>query len=103
MIGKETVALMKSKENLHRTEQNMATIAMDRRQSDLTEGHCKRCLAFLRRYGSEGEKKTTMIFTALRTYCILREEQSNLLDAVTFAKECYNLVVEVYDPVHPQV
>jgi tetratricopeptide (TPR) repeat protein len=29
--------------------------------------------------------------------------QHNLYDAVNFAEEAYNLVVEVYDPVHPQV
>eukprot|EP00596_Hydrurales_sp_CCMP1899_P001314 CAMPEP_0119035202 /NCGR_PEP_ID=MMETSP1177-20130426/2149_1 /TAXON_ID=2985 /ORGANISM="Ochromonas sp, Strain CCMP1899" /LENGTH=117 /DNA_ID=CAMNT_0006993173 /DNA_START=401 /DNA_END=751 /DNA_ORIENTATION=+ len=44
-----------------------------------------------------------MIFHALSTYCSLRERQGNYSDAVTFAEECYNLVVEAYDPVHPQV
>lgn len=51
----------------------------------------------------EGEQKTTTMFQALQTYCTLRNRQGNLSDALTFAEECYNLVVEVYDPVHPQV
>jgi hypothetical protein len=85
------------------TEQNMAAIATNGRQFDLAEKHLQRCLAYSRRYGLEGENNITMIYTALRTYCILWEEQGNLSDAVIFAEECYNLVVEGYDPVHPQV
>jgi tetratricopeptide (TPR) repeat protein len=87
----------------HYIEQIMAAIALNRRQFDLAEGHCQRCLAYSRRYGLEGEEKITTIFNALGTYCDLRQRQGNLLDALTFAEECYNLVVEVYDPVHPQV
>jgi tetratricopeptide (TPR) repeat protein len=81
----------------------MAIVTMNRRQFNLTEGHCQRSLAYSRRYGLEGEEKITMIFTALSTYCTLRERQGNYSDAVIFAEECYNLVVEAYDPVHPQV
>jgi hypothetical protein len=33
----------------------------------------------------------------------LRDYQGNYSDAVTFAEEYYNLVVEAYNPVHPQV
>jgi tetratricopeptide (TPR) repeat protein len=89
---------------LYYTEHNMAAIATHRRQFDLAEGHCQRCLAYSRRYGLEGEEmKITMIFTALKTYCSLRERQGNYSDALSFAEECYNLVVEAYDPVHPQV
>jgi hypothetical protein len=88
---------------LNFTEQNMATVTGNRRQFDVTEGHCQRCLVSSRSYELEGEKKTTMIFEALRTYCSLRNRLGNLLDALTFAEECYNLVVEAYDPVHPQV
>eukprot|EP00596_Hydrurales_sp_CCMP1899_P007835 CAMPEP_0119036330 /NCGR_PEP_ID=MMETSP1177-20130426/3980_1 /TAXON_ID=2985 /ORGANISM="Ochromonas sp, Strain CCMP1899" /LENGTH=44 /DNA_ID= /DNA_START= /DNA_END= /DNA_ORIENTATION= len=44
-----------------------------------------------------------MIFTALKTYCSLRDHQCNYSDALFFAEECYNVVVEAYDPVHPQV
>jgi hypothetical protein len=85
------------------TEQSMAAIAMNREQFDSADGHCQRCLAYSRRYGLEGEDEITMIFTALRTYCTLREKQGNISDAVTFAEKGYNLVVEAYDPVHPQV
>jgi tetratricopeptide (TPR) repeat protein len=88
---------------LYHTELNMAVIAMNKGQFNLAEGHCQRCLAYSRRYGLEGEEKITMIFHALSTYCSLRERQGNYSDAVTFAEECYNLVVEAYDPVHPQV
>eukprot|EP00596_Hydrurales_sp_CCMP1899_P005898 CAMPEP_0119035596 /NCGR_PEP_ID=MMETSP1177-20130426/2717_1 /TAXON_ID=2985 /ORGANISM="Ochromonas sp, Strain CCMP1899" /LENGTH=229 /DNA_ID=CAMNT_0006994089 /DNA_START=83 /DNA_END=769 /DNA_ORIENTATION=+ len=84
------------------TEQNMARVTMDRRQFDAAEGHCQRCLVYSRRYELEGEKKTTMIFDALRAYVTLRQQQDNLSDALTFAEKCYNLVVEAYDPVHPQ-
>jgi hypothetical protein len=89
---------------LYYTEHNMAAIATHRRQFDLAEGHCQRCLAYSRRYGLEGEeKKITMIFGALKVCCSLRERQGNYSDALSFAEECYNLVVEAYDPVHPQV
>jgi hypothetical protein len=88
---------------LYFAEQGMAAIAMNRRQIDLAEGLCQRCLAYTRRYGLEGEKKTTMIFTALQYCCNLRQLQGNLLDALTFSEECHNLVVEAYDPVHSQV
>jgi hypothetical protein len=85
------------------TEQNMAAVTGDRRQFDVAEGHCQRCLVYSRRYKLEGEKKTTSIFESLKTHCSLRERQGKLSDALTFAEECYNLVVEAYDPVHPQV
>jgi tetratricopeptide (TPR) repeat protein len=85
------------------TEQNMAKVTGNRRQFDVMEGHCQRCLVYSRRYELEGEKKTTMIFDALRAYVTLRQQQDNLSDALTFAEKCYNLVVEAYDPVHPQV
>jgi tetratricopeptide (TPR) repeat protein len=92
-----------SVEHLYYTEHNMAAIAINRRQFDLAEGHCQRCLAYSRRYGLEGEKKITMIFQASKIYCSLRERQGNYSDALTFAEECYKLVVEAYNPVHPQV
>jgi hypothetical protein len=85
------------------TEQSMVIVTENRRQFNATEGHCKRCLVYSRRYGLEGDKKITMIFTALVSYCVLRQQQGNLSDELTFAEECYNLVVEAYDPVHPQV
>jgi tetratricopeptide (TPR) repeat protein len=88
---------------LYSTEQNMANITTNRMQFDMAEGHCQRCLAYTRRYGLEGEEKTTMVYEALSTYCFLREGQGDYSDALYFAEECYNLVVEAYDPVHPQV
>jgi hypothetical protein len=72
-------------------------------QLDLAEGHCQRCLAYPRRYGLEGEMKTTDVLAALRTYCSLRQRQRDYSGALIFAEEAYNLVVEAYDPVHPQV
>jgi hypothetical protein len=69
---------------LYFTEQNTAVIALDRMQLDLAEKHLQLCLAYSRRYGLKGEKKTTMIFTFFESYCNLRERQSDLSDAVTF-------------------
>jgi tetratricopeptide (TPR) repeat protein len=85
------------------TEVNMAFAAISRQQFDLAEGHCYRCLAHSRKLGVEGEDKTTSIFEALRTYIILRQHQGDFSGAVSFAEEAYNLVVDAYDPVHPQV
>jgi hypothetical protein len=51
----------------------------------------------------EGEDKTTHIFEALSRYVELRQYQGDYLGAVTFAEEAYNLVVDTYNPVHPQV
>jgi hypothetical protein len=85
------------------TEQGMAKITINRRQFNSAEGHCQQSLAYSRRYGLEGEEKITLIFHALENYSYLRQRQGNYSDAVTFAEECYNLVVEAYDPVHPEV
>jgi tetratricopeptide (TPR) repeat protein len=90
-------------EHLALVEKNMAAVTMTRRQLDIAEGHCQRCLAYSRRYGLEGEKKITHILAALIIYCHLRQRQSDYSGAVAFAEEAYNLVVEAYDPVHPQV
>jgi hypothetical protein len=90
-------------EQLFYTELNMTVITMHRRQFVLAEGHCQRCLPYSRRYGLEGEKKVTMIFEALKICCSFQIYQDNYSDALSFAEECYNLVVEAYDPVHPQV
>jgi hypothetical protein len=70
---------------------------------DIAERHCQRSLAYSRRYGLEGEEKTTNIFVALKTYYELRQRQSSYSSALTFAEEAYNLVVKAYDPVYPQV
>jgi hypothetical protein len=88
---------------LYFVEHNMANNAMNRYKLDIAEGHCLQCLAYSRRYGLEGEEKTTMIFEALRTYCNLWMMRSDSSSALPFAEEAYNLVVEAYDPVHLQV
>jgi hypothetical protein len=83
---------------------SMANVTMGaRNQLDIAEGHCQRCLAHSRRYGLEGEMKITHILGALRIYCDLRRRQNHYSGAVVFAEVAYNLVVEAYDPVHPQV
>jgi tetratricopeptide (TPR) repeat protein len=90
-------------EELIHTEQRMLFLTMNRSQFDVAEGHCQRSLAYSRRIRLEGEKKTTFLFEALGCYIDLRERQCKLSDAIVFAEECYNLVVEAYDCVHPQV
>jgi hypothetical protein len=90
-------------EQLFYMEQNMVVLAIIRRQFDLAEGHCQRCLAYSRRYGLEEEDKITMIFQALKLCCSLQDHQRNYSGALPFVEECYNLVVEAYDPAHPQV
>jgi hypothetical protein len=84
-------------------EVNMAIVAMHRKQFDGAEGHCHRCLARSRKLGEEGKNKTTFIFEALRTYVTLRQHQGDFSSAVLFAEEAYNVCVNAYDPVHPQV
>jgi tetratricopeptide (TPR) repeat protein len=85
------------------TEGNMAKVVMNRGQFDVAEGHCQRCLAHSKRSMLDGELKTNFMFDALSVYCSLRERQGNYPGAVSFAEECYNIVVEAYDPVHPKV
>jgi tetratricopeptide (TPR) repeat protein len=89
-------------QELFNTEKNLAVVASNQRQFDLSEGHCQRCLAYSRKAPVD-EDKIYMIFAALHTYCILRERQGNLSDALNYAEEGYNVVVEAYDPVHPLV
>jgi hypothetical protein len=90
-------------EKLFVTEHNMAALTINIYQLDIAEGHCQRCLAYSRRYGLEGEEKITNIFAALSSYCTLRERQRDYSGALIFAEEAYNLVVEAYNPVHPQL
>jgi hypothetical protein len=84
-------------------EGKMASLAMNRNQFDVAEGHCHRRLAHSRKLGIEGEDKTTSILQALRTYVTLRQHQGDFPGAVSLAEEAYNVVVDTYDPVHPQV
>jgi hypothetical protein len=90
-------------QQLYLTEKRMALVTMNRNQSNLAEGHCQLCLAYSKRFGIEGDDKTTMIFGALQYYCDLRQQQGDFLSAVTFAEEGYNLVVTQHDPVNPEV
>jgi tetratricopeptide (TPR) repeat protein len=99
-LGKNIEMLL---QELHTMENGMAVVTMDRNQFDASEQHCQRSVTYSRRIGVEGEKKTTSISRALRTYVNLRQHQGDLSGAVSFAEEAYNLVVEAYDPVHPQV
>jgi hypothetical protein len=67
------------------TEYNMALITMRRRQFDLAEVHCQRCLAYSRRYRLEGKEKFTMIFNALKNSWSLQSQQGNYSDALPLA------------------
>jgi hypothetical protein len=51
----------------------------------------------------KGETETALIFQALSGFNRLRERQGDYTGAVKVAEECYNFVVEAYDPVHFQV
>jgi hypothetical protein len=86
-----------------RTEQRMAVITIDRRQLDVAEGHCQRSLAFARRFVLDGDERTSARYEALQSTCLLREKQIDYPGALLFAEECYNVVVESHDCVHPQV
>jgi len=101
-------------ENLAFVEMNMAVVTMTRRQLDIAEGHCQRCLAYSRRYGLEGGKKITHILAALRIYCDLRQRQrdySGAVDAMrthlTIAKshfvEAQRIWLKIHGPTHPYV
>jgi tetratricopeptide (TPR) repeat protein len=96
----ETNCLLKLSYSL---ERKMAIMALNRNQYDVAERHSHRCLENSRRFRIEGEEKTTSIFEALGLHVILRQRQGDSSGAVTFAEEAYNLVVDAYDPVHPQV
>jgi hypothetical protein len=84
------------------TERSMALVAIDRNEFDFAEGLCHRCLANARKLGVEGEKKITLIYEALEVYFTLRQRQGDFQGALTFAEEAYNVVVDAYDPLHPQ-
>jgi hypothetical protein len=88
---------------LYRLEQNMSALLTGNVEFDLAEEHCHRCLTYSRKYGIEGEKKTTMIFTSLRSFIDLRRRQGDFSQAVSLSEEAYNLVVEAYNPAHPEV
>lgn len=89
--------------HLQRIENNLANVTLMRRQFDVAEGHCLRCLEYSKRLSVEGEEKITSIVDALHSYCILRRHQGNLSGALNFAEERYNILVMAYDPGHRQV
>jgi hypothetical protein len=84
-------------------EENMTLAAINRNRFDVAEKHCHQCLTYSRKLRVEREEKTTSIFDALDTYASLCQRQGDNLGAVAFAEDAYNLVVDVYNPVHPQV
>jgi hypothetical protein len=88
---------------LCQTERSMAIFFIGKNQPDVAEGHCQRCLSYIRRYGEEGEQKVTYILFALGTYVDLRKYQGKFEEAIIFAEEAYNVVVVAYDCVHPLV
>jgi hypothetical protein len=88
---------------LYITEWSMADVTTERMQFDIAEGHCQRCLAYSRRLGLDEGEKIHLIAAALKNYTVLRQRQGDLPGALTFAEEGYNVVVEAYDPFHPQV
>jgi hypothetical protein len=90
-------------QQLYCTEVTMAVITMNSSRLVESEGHCQRSLSYTRRFLVEDKDKTTSIFTALTNFVELRERQEDHSGALIFAEEMYNLVVEVYDPVHIQV
>jgi hypothetical protein len=90
-------------EQSYSLERDMSAVYMNKNQFDVAEGHCYRCLLNSRRLALEGEDKITSIFEALCIYVKLRQLQGDYSGAVTFAEEAYNLVVDAYNPVHPQV
>jgi hypothetical protein len=103
-IGSDSVKNMEFLlEELQFSEHAMFSIAVYKNQFDEAEGHCQRCLTYSKRLGASGETKTTCMFKAICAFSWLRRRQGDYSAAVIFAEEAYNLVVEAYDPVHPQV
>jgi hypothetical protein len=90
-------------QELHNTELMMAMITLANSRFDASEGHCQRSLDYSRRITIEGEQKISVVFNALQTYTKLRQCKGDFPGALSFAEDGYNLVVDAYDPVHPQV
>jgi hypothetical protein len=84
-------------------EHHLSSVALNRNQLDIAEMHCHQCLVNTRRLSVEGKEKITLIQSVLHTYIDLRQCQGDFSGAVSFAEEAYNLVVDAYDPVHPEV
>jgi hypothetical protein len=58
-------------------ERGMASVAINRKQFDVAEDHCKRNLNYSKKFGIEGKIKTTSIFRALKLYVHLRGRQGD--------------------------
>jgi hypothetical protein len=90
-------------ELLSHTELELAMIFMGNTSYDIAEMFFKKALAYARRYGKEGDKKTTLMHVVLSTFCQLRNLQLDFESAVILAEEAYDNVAVAYNPVHPKV
>lgn len=88
---------------LSNTERDMARIFEHRSQFDLASNHFERALSYARRIEGKTKESITVLRKALRAGSIIRKSQNNYAEAVIFAEEAYNCVVEAYNPVHPEV
>jgi tetratricopeptide (TPR) repeat protein len=84
-------------------ECNIALIYMHRRQLNLAETHCQRCLTCARLYEGTEEEKADLLCEALNKYYFFRREEGNYDEAFFYAEEAYNCVAVAYNPVHPKV
>jgi hypothetical protein len=85
------------------TEGNVALIYMHRRQFNLVENHCQRCLSCARLYEGTEEGKADLLCGALNTFYLFRRDEGKCADALYYAEEAYNCVAGAYNPVHPKV
>jgi hypothetical protein len=85
------------------TEFKIASIYVHRNLFDLAEDYCQRALPHARLYEGEEEEKADLLCRALSAYANLQDRQGKYTAAVAFAKEAYNYVAVVYNPVHPEV
>jgi hypothetical protein len=76
---------------------------INRKQFDLAQVHCERCLVYSRRLPVESELKIAFTYKALDLNRDLRKKQGDESGTLAFAEECYNFLVEAYDPGHKQV
>jgi tetratricopeptide (TPR) repeat protein len=86
-----------------RTERIMAEICKQRNQFDLAENHCQQALSYAKLFKGKEEDKTEFVCRALKSFYMLRRDQGNYDEALTFAEEAYNCVAIAYNPVHPEV
>jgi tetratricopeptide (TPR) repeat protein len=84
-------------------ENDLATIHMNRSQFNLVETHCQRGLSYARLYEGTEDKKADLLCGVLQTFIMLRSNEGNYADALSFAEEAYNCAAVAYNPVHPRV